>query len=484
MLKRKNDKKIKVLMVSAEVSPLAKVGGLSDVVGSLPKALKELGCETRIMMPKYGSINVREHGLNKEKVFYAKIDGKKERIGLWSSDKAIPGVKVYFIENKRFDRLEVYYGNNAFRFLFFCAASLGALPLTGFKPGIIHCHDFHSAFILPLLKSGNYPELAGIRTLYTIHNLKYQGKVTPKILKMVDMNKDSLSSIARDAADGDINFMVQGIVNSDAFNTVSPTYAKEISTKEQGAGLDKVIKKHKNKLCGILNGLDTRVFDPASDKHIFRNYSGRSISRKKDNKTGLQRHLGLPEDENKALVGFVSRLAWQKGLELITDKLIKESDCQFVFLGTGQEKYEKKLKVLAEKYPNKVSANIMFDASLAQKIYAASDIFIMPSRFEPCGLGQMIAMRYGTVVVARSTGGLKDTVDGKVGFKFRDFKSSELKKSLEKALKVYYNDHKKWLILQKNCFKKDFSWKNSARKYLKLYKDLESGGSKRSKPNT
>ncbi len=473
MAKRRNNKKVKVLMASAEASPLAKVGGLSDVVGSLPKALNELECDARVIMPKYGSIDQKKYDLKKIKASISiEVDGKKEKVSIWQTKKAISGTTVYLIGNKRFDKPEVYHGDNSERFLFFSAACLEVLPLIGFKPNVIHCHDFHSAFILPLLKSGNYPQLSEIKTVYTIHNLKYQGKTTPKKLKMVDMHENSLASIATDAADGDINFMVQGIINSDIFNTVSPTYAKEITQKEQGAGLDRVIRTNKDKLYGIINGLDTDSFDPAKDNNIAFNYSVKDLSKKNKNKLHLQKLLGLPEDGNKALVGFISRLAWQKGLELITEKMIKECDCQFVFLGTGEKKYEDKLKRLGEKYPNKVSANIMFDISLAQKIYAGSDIFLMPSRFEPCGLGQMIAMRYGTVVVARATGGLKDTVDGDVGFKFTEFKSEKLQKTLQKCLRTYYNNSEKWLKLQKNCLKKDFSWKNSAKQYQDLYKQL------------
>lgn len=469
----KTNKKIKILMAAAEAAPLVKVGGLSDVVGSLPKALNKLGCDIRIIMPKYDRVDIVEYGLEKMFSKKIKVGDKTDQITVWQTKKAISGAIVYLIESQGFDGSRVYNeDNNAGRFIFFSTLCLEALPAIGFKPDIVHCHDFHVAFILPLMKTGKYEYLKEARTLYTIHNLKYQGKTEPEILNTADLARDSLVSLAEDAADGDINFMVQGIINSDAVNTVSPTYAQEIMTKEQGAGLERVIRANKEKLSGIINGLDLNFFNPAKDKHISHQYSPETINKKVHNKIDLQRMLGLPESKKIALVGFISRLFWQKGIDLIDEDVIRNSNCQFVFLGSGHEEYENHLKKLESKYPDKVSANIMFDAGLAQKIYAGSDIFLMPSRFEPCGLGQMISMRYGTIVVARATGGIKDTVDSNTGFLFNSLSSKSLTQALKKALDVYYNDSKKWLKLQNNCLKKDFSWEGSAKEYLKLYKKI------------
>ncbi|MCK4554124.1 glycogen synthase, partial [Candidatus Parcubacteria bacterium] len=287
-----------------------------------------------------------------------------------------------------------------------------------------------------------------------------------------NLTKNSLQSLSKDAQDGDINFMVQGVLNAGLINTVSPTYAKEITTSIYGASLDNIIKKRKNDLYGILNGIDIKFFNPSKDKFIKQKYSIKTLNKKTANKLALQKQLGLPPDKNIALIGFISRLVWQKGIELITEEIVKNTNCQFAILGTGQKKYEKQLKQLTKKYPDKFRAQIMFDIKLAQQIYASSDIFLMPSRFEPCGLGQMIAMRYGAAPIARATGGLDDTINTKVGFKFNDFSAEALLKTLQKALRVYYNQPKKWRDLQINGMKKDFSWNKSAKEYLKLYRKL------------
>jgi len=461
-------------MAAAEVAPLAKVGGLADVVGSLPPAVKKLGVDVRVVMPLYGSIDKKKYGLKK---IYPDLEVPSGRnfgkINIYQAKLPKTSVLVYFIDcPKYFGGQEVYAaGDNSKRFLFFSLSLLYSLPAIGFKPDIIHCHDSHTALIPDILKTTNLEFLKGIKTLFTIHNFQYQGKTGTEILSTGNLSKDSLKTLSRDAQDGDINFMVQGVLNSDIITTVSPTYSKEIITKAYGEDLDNIIRKRKKDLYGIVNGIDIDFFDPRKDKFIFKNYSAKSLEKKQENKLALQKRLGLPQDKDKPMAALISRFAWQKGLELITKKLC-QPDCQLVFLGTGDPKYERQLKSLARKFPKKVSANIMFDVKLAQQIYAGADIFLMPSRFEPCGLGQMIAMRYGTVPVARATGGLADTVDEKVGFKFKKFSEPEFRKTLDRALKIYYNKPEKWKRLQINCMKKDFSWDKSAREYLKLYKKL------------
>lgn len=461
-------------MAAAEVAPFAKVGGLADVAGSLPFAIKKLDCDIRVIMPLYGLIDKKKYKLKK---IYSNIeiltDKKIVKINIWFS--LYKGIKIYFIDYKKyFGQKKVYFGNNSERFLFFSLSCLHILPIIKFKPNIIHCHDFHTALIPNLLKEaskyGGY--MKDIRTLYTIHNLNYQGKSEIEILSTGNLTKNSLESLAKDAQDGDVNFMAQGIINSDLVNTVSPTYSKEIASSIYGAGLEKIIKQNSQKISGILNGIDVNFFNPAVDKNIKHKYSIKTINNKNKNKLFLQKLLSLPINKNIAVIGFISRLAWQKGIELITEDIIKNSNCQFIFLGTGQKKYESCLKKLARKYPDKVSAQIKFDIKLAQMIYAGSDIFLMPSRFEPCGLGQMISMRYGAVPIVRATGGLKDTVDKKVGFSFREFSAKELFLALNRALKIYYDQPKKWRSLQKNCMKRDFSWNKSAKEYLRLYKKL------------
>jgi starch synthase len=322
-----------------------------------------------------------------------------------------------------------------------------------------------------LIKTANNPYFKNTKTLYTIHNLNHQGKSKIEILSTGNLSKNSLQSLSEDARDGDINFMVQGIISSNSVNTVSPTYAKEIATSVYGAGLERVIRENKNKISGILNGIDTNFFNPNQDKFIKQKYDLKTLDKKIDNKLALQKQLGLKQDKNIPLAGLVSRLAWQKGLELFSDNIIN-LPCQFVFLGTGEKKYEDQLKKLAKKYPDRISAQITFDVKIAQQIYAGSDIFLMPSRFEPCGLGQMIAMRYGTIPLVRATGGLADTVNKKVGFSFSDFTAEAFEKSFKETLDLYYKKPNKWKKIKKNCLKKDFSWNKSAKEYLKLYKKL------------
>ena len=473
-MSRKQKTKLKILMPAAEIAPFAKAGGLADVVGSLPPALKKLGCDVRLIMPLYEFIDKKKYKLKR---IYSNIEipsGHKIKIiNLWQANLPGTRIPIYFIEAPGYFTSQSVYkkGGNSERFLFFSLACLYITPIIKFKPDIVHCHDVHTALIPDILKNTNYLFLKGIRTLFTIHNFKYQGQTEIEVLSTGNLTKDSLKSLSRDAQDGDINFMVQGILNADLINTVSKTYAKEITTPAHGYGLDNIIRKRKKDLFGVLNGIDTKLFDPATDKFIRQRYSLKSLNNKARNKLYLQKKLGLPQDKKIAVVGFINRLVSQKGLELLTPKLCQLA-CQFVCLGTGWEKYEKHLKDLARRYPNKFSAQIIFDIKLAQQIYAGADMFLIPSRFEPCGLGQMIAMRYGTVPVVRATGGLADTVDAKVGFKFKKFSPQTLYNTLEKALGIYYHQPKKWRQLQVNGMKKDFSWGQSAKEYLKLYQKL------------
>ncbi len=483
-------KKLKNLMVSAEIAPFAKEGGLADVVGALPKALEKLNIDLKIFIPFYGFIDRKKIDARKIKSnIDLVVDNKKIFFSLHQT--VLPGssVSVYLIRHKIFNTKKIYSSANiklngqfshklidTEKFIFFSKAVLRSAQEIDFQPDVIHCHDWHTAIIPSLLKSLSGDFFKNTKTIYTIHNLAHQGIAQPSIVGFSKIDPD-LPIIKADLRNGDINFMVQGILGADIINTVSPTYAKEILTHYQGASLDKILWKKRGDLYGILNGIDTEFFNPATDKNIRQRYTIRTLSRKKINKLYLQKKLCLPQDKNTAVVGLVSRLVWQKGLELIDNKFIEAIyklplPCQFIVLGTGQTQYEKHLKKLARKFPDKFSAQIMFDNKLAQQIYAGADIFLMPSRFEPCGLGQMIAMRYGTVPVVRATGGLADTVDNKVGFKFKEFSSKAFYQTLEKALKIYYQQPKKWLLLQENGMKKDFSWDKSAKEYLKLYKKL------------
>lgn len=456
-------------MVTAEMAPFAKVGGLADVLGSLPMALKKNNCDVRIVMPLYGLIDKEKYNIQKKFANIAvPFADKMVKVNVWET--SFKSVKVYFIEySKYFGKKDVYiHDDNAERYLFFSQASLYVLPVLKFQPDIIHCHDYHTSMIPLLLKSSNYEYFKNIKTVLTIHNLQYQGKTSQKVLELIGLD--------RDVGEKTLNFMEKGIVYANQVNTVSPTYSKEIFGKLFGAGLEKLLLKNKNKVSGILNGIDMDFFNPAKDKLIAKKYSSDNLTGKKINKTKLQELVGL-EMSSKPLVGLISRFVEQKGLGLITEEIIN-LDCQFVFLGTGDKKYEDLLKKLAKQYPQKVSVQNKFDIKLAQLIYAGSDIFLMPSRFEPCGLGQMIAMRYGTVPVVRAVGGLVDTVFEcearhvrcqMNGFSFETMTIKGLKDALKRAIALYSNSDE-WKKIQRTGMTTDFSWNHSAQRYIELYK--------------
>lgn len=481
--------KLKVLMVAAEVSPLAKVGGLADVVGSLPPAIQGLNCDVRLIVPLYGSIDKEKYGLKK---IYSNLEVPSGRMliktDIWESKLPGTKVKMYFIDAPEYFQYDEVYveGDNSERFLFFSLASLYALPLIDFAPDVVHCHDSHTALIPDIIKTSNLDYIRDLKTVYTIHNFRYQGKTRVNVLSTGNLHTDSLKSLKIDSEDGDINFMVQGVMNADIINTVSPSYAKEITTEAFGANLEKIIRKRKPDLYGIVNGIDMEAFNPKKDKYIDHNFSSSDLSGKVKNKLALQKSLGLEENKDIPILGVVTRLVWQKGLELITKDFAK-LDCQFVILGTGHKEYEQQFEKLAKKYPEKFSANIKFNIELAQKIYASSDMFLMPSRFEPCGLGQLIAMRYGSVPVVRKTGGLADTVSNldikklkdtwkfkntseALGFSFEKVDSTEFYHILEDAIEVYKNHPSVWKQMMKNGMEADFSWDKSAEEYLKIYK--------------
>lgn len=469
--------RLKILIAATEVTPIAKVGGLGDVIGALPKALTKLNLDVRVIIPFYGAIDK-----NKYKIKLIKQDIKigdasitstttglrpghsSAGVNLWQTNLPDSTVPVYFIEHDFFNGKEIYSTaladdpGDSEKYIFFSRAILESLRALNFKPDIIHLNDWHTAAAAALLKADyqNDQFFKQTKTLYTIHNLANQGPAGPK------------------------NYMAEGILNADLINTVSPTYSREILTKEYGAGLEKVLNKRKNELYGILNGIDTDFFNPRTDRLIKFNYSVKTLEKKIADKTALQSQLGWPRDKNTALVGLITRFVWQKGVELITEKFSK-LNCQFVFLGEGEKRYEDALLNLEKKYPDKFKALIKFDEKLAHEIYAGSDIFLVPSRFEPCGLTQMIALRYGSVPIARATGGLKDTITPLIkgergikptGFLFKKFDSAEFYKTLNGALKVYYHQPKTWRRLQLNGLKQDFSWKKSAKEYLRLYKKL------------
>jgi starch synthase len=466
------NKKIRVLLAAAEIYPFVKVGGLADVLGSLPQAIKKLGVDVRLIMPKYGQIDKKKYKLKLLKAnLPLKLKNKLEKIDIWQAFLPNSDIMVYFISHKKyFSPHEVYWEKgNEERFIFFSYALTKIFKIIDFFPDIIHCHDYHTAMIPDILKTSS--ENSGIKTLYTIHNLNFQGISGKTVLQTVNLNKDSLGILRADAEDGNINFMAQGILSADFVNTVSPTYAAEIATSVYGAKLHKVIQSRKKDLFGVLNGIDQDNYNPSVDKNILENYTVKTISKKIKNKLYLQKKLSFEQNKNILLVGCVFRLSWQKGIDLISD-LFLQQDIQLVILGKGEKKYEENFKILEEKYPQKLRFINKVDLMLAQEIYSGADLFLMPSRFEPCGLGQMIAMRYGTLPLVRKTGGLADTVDDTCGFLFEEISERDLSKSLIKAANVFYKDSAQWKRMQINAMKKDFSWIKSAQKYVETYNNL------------
>lgn len=475
---------MKVLYVASEVVPFAKTGGLADVAGSLPQALKEENVDIRVIMPKFGKIdpkytNAMEH------VYDGELDvaWRKKYVGLDKYEK--DGITYYFVDNQEYFGREGFYGydDDAERFSFFCRAVLNLLPVMDFWPDVIHTNDWHAGLVNVLLKLEHMDDerYRDIRTLYTIHNLKYQG-VFPK-----EVMSDVLGLDWKYFNNGDlefydaVNFMKGGIIYADYVSTVSKTYAEEIQYEYFGEHLDGLLRSRQDTLFGIVNGLDYNVYNPATDQNLFETYDVNSRDRKADNKTELQNLLGLPHNRRTPMVALVSRLVAAKGLDLIVrmmDEILQHEDIQFVMLGTGDKEYEEWFKGLEWRFPNKVSANIKFSNELAQRMYAAADIFLMPSDYEPCGIGQLIAMRYGAVPLVRETGGLKDTVqqydkytnEGN-GFVFGDYNAHEMMYALKRALSAYEN-FEEWQHIVANAMNTDYSWKNSAKEYKELYQKL------------
>jgi len=476
---------MRIAIVSYEVYPFAKVGGLADVVGALPKYLEKKDVSVDIYMPFHKKVieNQQKFGYTLEKI----TDGlspmhllTEEKFGIYKA--VLPGAKgvhVFFIANDYyFGADEVYQGPDlAEQAIFFSKSVLEAIQKLDINYNVVHVNDWQTSLIPVYLKTlyRDNPHFQHTATVLTIHNLGYQGIFDPSYLRFAGLpvelyNIDGLEFY------GQINFLKGGILFSDVINTVSPTYAREIQTKEYGEKLDGVLRLRSADLYGILNGIDYEEYNPATDKRIYVNYDLSTIDLKKENKRQLQRELGLPE-RDVPLVGMINRLVDQKGLDILAEIMdyVALFDMQFVLLGTGEKQYEDVFRRLGEKYPEKYSINIKFDTVLAQKIYAGADMFLMPSRYEPCGLGQMYSLRYGTIPIVRYTGGLADTVSeynpetgqGN-GFGFINYDSANLLKAIAKAI-YYYNEKEHWSKLVENAMNSDVSWDKSAAEYVKLY---------------
>lgn len=473
----------KILMCSSETAPFAKTGGLGDVLGALPQALAKLGNDVRVVLPKYGCIP-EEYKSEMEFLFfiYVPLGWRRKYCGVFQLEK--DGVTYYFLDNEYyFGDVYLYKWNDLERFAFYDKACLEILPKLDFKPDVIHAHDWQAGMI-PVLLNAYYVRdvfYQGIKTMFTIHNLRYQGIYSIDIVSDFFSLEPQFFTEDKLEFHGCANLLKGGIVYSDYVTTVSPTYAEEIKTPLGGEKLEGLLSARSNSLFGIINGLDYSVYNPKTDKLIYENYDVKTVKTKKRiNKIKLQEKLGLPIDGEKAMIGIVSRLVDQKGFDIIAAAMgeLMSMDIQIVVVGTGDAKYEEMFRQTAWYNPTKMSANIMFSNDLAHKVYAASDLFLMPSMFEPCGLSQLIAFAYGTIPIVRETGGLKDTVkpynkftgEGN-GFSFYPYNASDMAYTIRMAL-GYFADKKVWDKLVTNSMKLDFSWKNSAAEYNKLYKNL------------
>lgn len=469
-------------MCASEVAPFAKSGGLGDVLGALPQALAKGGDDVRVILPKYGLIS-DEYVKDMEFLFYiyVPLGWRRKYCGVFRLIK--DGVTYYFIDNEYyFGDACLYKWNDLERFAFYDKACLEILPKLDFKPDVIHLHDWQAGMIAVMLNA-YYVEndfYKGIKTMFTIHNLRYQGVYSIDVVADLFSLDPSFFTDDKIEYHGCANMMKGGIVYSDCVTTVSPTYAEEIKTPLGGEGLDGLLYARSNVLKGIINGIDYDVYNPKTDNMIFENFDVKSIEKKKDNKEALQRQLGLPVDREKAMIGIVSRLVDQKGFDLMAEAMneLMSLDVQIVVVGTGDAKYEEMFKNTAWNNPEKMSANIMFSNELAHKVYAASDLFLMPSAYEPCGLSQLISYAYGTIPIVRETGGLRDTVspyneftgEG-TGFSFYAYNANDMVYVIRMALK-FFADKKVWNKLIKNAMKLDFSWDASAQQYRNLYKEL------------
>ena len=485
-----------VLFVASEMAPFAKTGGLADVIGVLPKQLSELGLDVRVVMPHYKDVekNLRRHGFKVKTLRNTEVIVPIDWIGYKGKIKQtrINGVTVYFLCNEDlYDRDFIYgspmgdYQDNDTRFGFLSLGALEIAKVLDFQPNIIHCNDWQTALVPIFLKWKKHyhddPFFANTKVVYTIHNIAYQGLYQQGLIEKFGLPSYIFNMNALEFY-GKVNLMKGGIIASDLVTTVSPRYTEEIKTPEYGYWLDGVLRSisNQNKLVGIMNGLDYDVWDPEKDNAICMKYGPENLEGKKTNKRKLRKLLGFKSNENKPLIGIISRLADQKGIDLVVDFLdqILDLGVELVVLGTGDKNYEKILTEDMHQYGDRFSAIIGYNDKKARAIYAGSDMFLMPSRFEPCGLGQLMALKYGTIPIVRGTGGLLDSIidynrnsERGNGFVFHEFEGEEMLASIQNAIAVY-NNPQEWTKLAKKAMGENFSWRKSSEIYLNYYKRL------------
>jgi len=469
---------MRVLFVSAEVSPFAKTGGLADVALALPRALHDLGTDVIVVMPKYRAVEGKT-SMEEAARFTVPVNGAPKECIAYRGTLPESDVPIYFLANDPyFDRPELYgegseYEDALERFTFFSRASLELCRAVGFGPDIIHANDWHAALIPALLEDGAVDGFEGAKTILTIHNLGYQGVSPAHKRHATGLSDQALSPYLQGER---INLLKGGILRSDLVNTVSPTYAEEIV--EQGAGLEAELVARRDMLFGVLNGVDVAVWDPSTDQHLWAKYDASNLAGKAENKRCLQEELGLVVDPRTPLLAVISRLAEQKGFDLIMEGFdeMMGKGVQFVLLGTGADEYERFFRAAQERYPDRVASLITFSEQWAHRIEASADVFLMPSHYEPCGLNQLYSLRYGTAPLVRATGGLKDTVfeldlaaDQGNGFVFEECTSDALIGAIERAVTAYRDHPDAWKRMIIRGMNQDLSWGSSARKYLELY---------------
>lgn len=477
----------KIMFVSSEVFPFAATGGLGDVTGSLPKAVKgqmKQQAEISVVMPMYSKISDEYRSkMTYLKYFFVTLGWRKQYCGIFRLEK--DGVVYYFLDNEYYFKRENLYGeyDDGERFAFFSKAVVEMMAQLDYYPDILHAHDWQTALCVVYLKTQfkNIEKYKDIKTLFTIHNIEYQGKFDFSILYDVfDLNYEYSKILEYD---GCVNLMKGAVVLCDRLTTVSPMYSKEIKYPEYSHGLHYILKDNSYKLCGILNGIDYDYYNPAKDVQIASEFDEEHLHKKAECKIALQKELSLEEGRDVPVIAVISRLAQHKGIDLvqrIMEEVVQNNDVQLVVLGKGEKEYEDYFSYLDAKYHNKVRSLILYDKDLSKRIYAACDIFLMPSKSEPCGLAQMMASRYGAVPVTREVGGLYDSIkgyyekDGEIfgnGFTFKNYSEYELKDRIYAALNLY-SDKEKWTSLVKKVMKTDFSWEKSAKEYVKLYCEL------------
>ncbi|MGL6131678.1 MAG: glycogen synthase GlgA [Fusobacteriaceae bacterium] len=477
-------KQLKVLLAASEAYPFIKTGGLADVTYALPKALKKLGADVRVIIPKYIQIpwefrkDMKHLGSK-----FVKLAWRDEYLGI--EEYNYGGITYYFVDNEKyFSRINLYGEmDDCERFGFFSKAVLESISITGFTPDIIHCNDWHTGMVPLFLADMKRYQNSDIKTLFTIHNLRFQG-VFPYDNLIWTLGLDSKIYFHDDGIKfhNNISFMKAGVNYCDFITTVSQTYAEEIKTPFYGEKLHGLFQHHSKKLLGIVNGVDSDLFNPEDDSDIKFKYSEKKLNNKYLNKRYLQDKMGLEVDSTKPIISLISRLDRQKGIHLIMavlDTLIHETDAQFLLLGNGEHEYEEFFKRKSSEYPGRVASIIGFNHILAKEIYAGSDMLLMPSFFEPCGLSQLIAMRYGTVPVVRETGGLHDTVqpfneytDEGTGFSFTNYNAHDMLHVLKYATDIFQKDKNGWKGIMKRGMKADNSWDKSALEYLEIYKKI------------